>query len=90
MMWFTDIFLDYFPSYNKFRAVSMCLVMAELAIPFLGILALSKVFDKETDKKLLMNGLKYTVIILGGILLILAILPSAFFSFITILGLGSI
>ncbi|MEA3480189.1 MAG: hypothetical protein U9R60_18540, partial [Bacteroidota bacterium] len=45
MMWFTDFFLDYLPGYNKFRAVSMTLVMAELAMPFLGILALSKVFD---------------------------------------------
>ena len=81
MMWLTDLFLDYFPGYSKFRAVSMTLVMAELAMPFLGILALSKVFDNSIDKKVLMNGLKYTVYILGGILLILAILPSVFFSF---------
>ncbi len=42
MMWLTDLFLDYFPMYNKFRAVSMILVLAEMAIPILGILALNK------------------------------------------------
>jgi hypothetical protein len=42
MMWLTDLFLDYFPMYNKFRAVSMILVLAEVAIPILAILALDK------------------------------------------------
>lgn len=42
MMWFTDLFLDYFPMYNKFRAVSMILVLAEIAIPILAVLALDK------------------------------------------------
>jgi hypothetical protein len=42
MMWLTDLFLDYFPVYNKFRSVSMILVLAEVAIPILAILALDK------------------------------------------------
>lgn len=81
MMWFSDIFLDYFPGYNKFRAVSMTLVIAELSIPLLGILALAKVFDKKTDKKVLFNGLKYSFIIVGGILLVLVAMPGVFFNF---------
>ena len=40
----TDLFLDYFPGYNKFRAVSMILVIAELTIPLLGFYALNKFF----------------------------------------------
>jgi len=80
-MWFTNLFLDYFPMYNKFRAVTMILVMAEFAIPLLGILALSKVFEKNADKQLLLKGLKYAVIILGGILLILLAVPGLFFDF---------
>lgn len=43
MMWLTSFFLDYFPGYNKFRAVSMILVLAELAIPILALLALDKI-----------------------------------------------
>lgn len=34
----TNFFLDYFPLYNKFRTVSMILIIAEFAIPLLGIL----------------------------------------------------
>ncbi len=41
-MGLTSFFLDYFPGYNKFRAVSMILVIAELAIPILAILAVDK------------------------------------------------
>ncbi len=48
MMWLTDLFLDYFPGYNKFRAVSMILVLAELAIPIIAVLALDKIL-KQPD-----------------------------------------
>ncbi|MBL7892612.1 MAG: YfhO family protein [Bacteroidia bacterium] len=41
-MWFSELFLDHFPGYNKFRAVSMILVIAEFAIPLLAVLALDK------------------------------------------------
>ncbi|NQT78546.1 MAG: hypothetical protein HQ565_12615, partial [Bacteroidetes bacterium] len=81
MMWFTDLFLDYFPGYDKFRAVSMILVMAELSMPFLGIMALSKVFEKNRDGKALMKGLLYSIYIIVCVLLVLAIMPSVFFSF---------
>ncbi len=52
----TDLFLDYFPGYNKFRAVSMILVVAEFTIPLLGFVALNKFLseedeDYETDNK---------------------------------------
>jgi len=81
LMWFTDIFLDYLPGYNKFRAVTMILVIAEFAFPLLGIMALAKIFEKERDDKNLMKGLKYTVIIIGGILLLFIAVPGIFFDF---------
>jgi hypothetical protein len=80
-MWFSDLFLDYLPGYNKFRAVSMTLVIAELAIPLLGMLALAKIFAKKRDDQLLLKGLKYSLIILGGILLILIAIPGVLFDF---------
>ncbi|MBL7883142.1 MAG: hypothetical protein JNL69_03680 [Bacteroidia bacterium] len=43
----TEFFLDYFPGYNKFRAVSMMLVLAEFAIPILAVLALDKLFKNK-------------------------------------------
>ncbi|KAA9325486.1 YfhO family protein [Adhaeribacter soli] len=40
---FNYLMFDYFPGYNKFRAVSMTLVIAQVAMPLLGILALYEV-----------------------------------------------
>ncbi|MBK7182930.1 MAG: hypothetical protein IPH89_08325 [Bacteroidetes bacterium] len=48
MMWLTELFLDYFPMYNKFRAVSQMLVIAEFCIPLLAILVVDKLI-KNSD-----------------------------------------
>ncbi|GAB3200739.1 hypothetical protein ABID22_003528 [Pontibacter aydingkolensis] len=58
---FNYFMFDYFPLYNKFRAVSSALVIAQITIPFLGILALWRLFKdygqiKDLDKKLLISG----------------------------------
>ena len=42
----TDFFIDYIPMYNKFRAVSSILVIAEFTIPLLAIFALKHVLDE--------------------------------------------
>ncbi|MDD2961152.1 MAG: hypothetical protein PHR45_03600 [Muribaculaceae bacterium] len=47
-MWLTDLFIDYFPMYNKFRTVSSILVIAEFTIPVLAILALQKIFSSKS------------------------------------------
>jgi hypothetical protein len=41
------LIFDYFPGYNKFRAVSMALVIAQLAMPLLAALALSRVLRPQ-------------------------------------------
>ncbi|QNH61921.1 YfhO family protein [Hymenobacter sediminicola] len=40
---FNYLMFDYFPGYNKFRSVSMALVIAQLAMPLLAVLALARV-----------------------------------------------
>jgi hypothetical protein len=77
----TDFFLNYFPGYNKFRAVSMTLVIAELTIPLLAFLALGEVFKKDFDKQRAFKALKLSVYIVGGFSLIFALLPGLFFNF---------
>ena len=47
MMWLTDIMIDHFPMYNKFRTVASILVVAEFTIPLLAILALKELFDNR-------------------------------------------
>lgn len=78
----TDFFLNYFPMYNKFRAVSMTLVIAEVAMPLLGILALKEIFDNLNDQKRLFKALKIALIVVGGIALLFAIVPGMFLDFI--------
>ncbi len=59
-MWLTSLFLDYFPGYNKFRAVTMILVLAEFAIPLLAILALDKILKTpDIFKNNIQLGLKW-------------------------------
>ena len=63
MMWLTELFFNYFPMYNKFRAVESILVVAEITIPLLGILALQQI----VDKKIAWEKLRVNLFIAGGI-----------------------
>ena len=63
MMWLTELFFNYFPMYNKFRAVESILVVAEITIPLLGMLALQQV----VEKKIAWEKLKIHLITAGGI-----------------------
>ena len=63
MMWLTELFFNYFPMYNKFRAVESILVVAEITMPLLGILALQQI----VDKKIAWDKLKIHLITAGGI-----------------------
>ena len=49
LMWLTDMFWDYAPVYNKFRAVTIILVIVELILPIVGFLWLKDVVkNKDT------------------------------------------
>ncbi|MGC9355830.1 MAG: hypothetical protein ACP5D9_18430, partial [Mariniphaga sp.] len=82
IMWLTSFLLDYLPLYNKFRAPSMTLVIAEFTIPLLGIIALNDILTGKVDKKIWLNGLKWSVIITGGLSLLFAVIPGISGSFI--------
>lgn len=45
-MWLSDLFIDHFPLYNKFRTVSSILVIAEFTIPLLAMLALNQIITE--------------------------------------------
>ena len=63
MMWLTELFFNYFPMYNKFRAVESILVVAEITMPLLGILALQQI----VDKKIAWEKLRMNMFIAGGV-----------------------
>jgi len=77
----TDFFLEYVPAYNKFRAVSMILVIAEFCIPLLGILAVKELLDKREDRHKLFRAMQIAFGITAGICLFFALLPGAILSF---------
>ena len=80
----TDLFIDYFPLYNKFRAVSSIQVILELCIPILGVFGLVKLFsDSETEDNKL-KALKYTTIITAGLSLIFLLFKGSLFDFVGI------
>ncbi len=78
---FTNLFLDYFPGYNKFRVVAMTLVIAQFTVPLMAIIALKKVFENGEDQIKLEKAFKNSFYIVGGIALFFALLPGLFFDF---------
>lgn len=55
----TDFFMHHVPGYNKFRAVSMIMVVAELTLPLLAILAINELLKRKSwDQKILLRAVK--------------------------------
>ena len=80
-MWFTNIFLDYFPFYNKMRTVSSILVIAELCIPILALLALVKLVEKPAVVKENKVGFYVSIGLTAGLILLFIAAPKMFFNF---------
>jgi hypothetical protein len=76
----SDIFFNYFPLYNKFRAVESILAVTGLCFPILALLAI-KEFISNPDKTDLFKKLKISFYITGGLTLILIIIPQLILSF---------
>jgi hypothetical protein len=79
----TDFFLDHVPGYNKFRAVSMTLVIAGLCIPLLALLALKEILSKPAIVKVKLNEFLLALGFTAGLSLVFYIAPGLFFNFIT-------
>jgi hypothetical protein len=73
-MGLTDFFIDHIPAYNKFRAVTMILVVVELTIPVMGVLFLNELI-KQRDQ--IMAQKKKFMMVLGGFVLFLIIVRIA-------------
>lgn len=76
----TDFFIDYVPMYNKFRAVSSILVIAEFTIPLLAIMALKEIIDRPAVLKERAKAFYLSLGLTGGLSLLFALAPRFFFS----------
>lgn len=81
LMPLTEFFFKYFPLYSKFRTVSSILVVAEIAMPLLGFIALQNIMCGKTGKAAAAKGIYTAAGITGGICLFLIIFGRAIFSF---------
>ena len=89
----TNFFIDYFPMYNKFRAVVSIEIVALFAFPVIAALALKKFFSEEGFLKQPMEvfgkKLKYTndkalifaFALTGGVSFLFWLMPTTFFEF---------
>lgn len=76
----SDLFFNYFPMYNKFRAVESILAVAGLCVPVLALLAVQEAIN-EKDKAYLLKKLYIAGGITGGLTLLLWLVPGIFLSF---------
>jgi hypothetical protein len=77
----TKFFVNYISLYNKFRAVSSIQVILELCIPVLGIMGLSVLFKQKYHRTEMLEALKKSTFITGGIALVFLLLKGLFFDF---------
>ena len=78
-MGFTDFFIDYVPMYNKFRAVSSILVIAEFTIPLLAMLGLKEVVSRPQLLQERKKDFLISFALTGGLALLFAVVPTVFF-----------
>jgi hypothetical protein len=77
----TNFFIDYIPGYDKFRTVAMNLVVANLTIPFAGILVLKKIIDKPTFLNDKIKSFYIAYALTGGLCLLMYLFPDMFNTF---------
>ena len=73
MMWLTELLMRYLPGYNKFRSVSMALVVAQWTLPLLAALGTGIAIERseQTDLKRLTRAVIRSAAICAALLLIL-------------------
>ena len=80
-MWFTKLWFDYVPMYNKFRTVSMALIVLQVALPMLGFLALDRVMKNKIEKTRLFKAGGIALAVTAGFCLISIVFPGIAGSF---------
>ena len=74
-MWFTKLWFNYAPMYNKFRTVSMALTALQVLLPMLGFYALDKVLNEKYSKKEFMKAGYIAYGITAGFCLLCVLIP---------------
>ncbi len=81
-LWFTKLFYDYVPFYNKFRTVSMALVVLQVTLPLLAFLMLDRIVRSEDAAATFRSKGWIALALTGGFCLLCAAFPGIAGSFI--------
>ena len=81
-MWFTKLWFEYAPMYNKFRTVSMALVVLQVTLPMLGFYALDRIMKEKYEKKEVMKALYISFGVTAGFCALCAFAPGIAGSFV--------
>ena len=74
-MWFTRLWFDYAPMYNKFRTVSMALIVLQVTLPMLGFYVLDRILKEKYDLKNLRKAGFIAYGITAGFCLLCVLMP---------------
>jgi len=74
----TDFMIDYFPLYDKFRAVSSIQIILELCVPILAILSLKKLFKDKVPQADKIKSLSLAAATILGLGVVLFLFKGAF------------
>ncbi len=80
-MAFTKLCFDILPLYNKFRTVSMALVVLQVALPLLGFVTLDRLMRGEYESRRIRKALYWAFGLTGGFCLVAWLAPGLFGSF---------
>ena len=81
-MWFTKLWFNYAPMYNKFRTVSMALTVLQVTMPMLGFYVLDRILKEKYEKKVMMKALYTSFGITAGFCALCAFFPGIAGSFV--------
>ena len=80
-MWFTRLWFEYAPLYNKFRTVSMALIVLQVTVPMLGFYVLDRVLKGKYEVKKLLQAGGIAWAVTAGFCLIMVLMPGLAGSF---------
>lgn len=81
LMGFTEWMFRILPGYNKFRTVSMTLVVVQWAVPLLGAFALQRLLRQELPRRQVLGAVARAAGITGGLCLLFAVAGGSLFDF---------
>ena len=73
LMWFTELLFNTLPGYNKFRTLSMALVVMQWTVPLLAAMGVARIISEQVDAKTLRRALCWATGITASTLLIMIV-----------------